>query len=138
MRCVLCLPLALLPFSAPALTFAPDCYVNEASGLLVTPSDPGATLAVWPQPHPGGVVSWSWTDQRGRAQGAVQICDGGQALRYSIPSEGFDPLSARLHEMLESSQTFTLRDLRAEVRQRGGRAWLTSDLGRCGCDLHGF
>lgn len=138
MRFALCLTLALLPLAAPALTPSPDCYVNEATGLLVAPSDPGGTFAVWPQGHPGGVVSWDWLDQGGQVQGAVQICEGGQALRYSIPSEDFDPVSARLYEMLESSQTFTLRDLRAEVRQRGGRAWLTSDLGRCGCEVRGF
>lgn len=130
--------LALFPLAAPALTPAPDCYVNEANGLLVSPTDESGTFAVWPQRHPGGVVTWDWIDRSERAQGAVQICDGGRALRYSIPNADFEPLFEQLYERLQSEQVYSLSDLRAVVRAAGGRAWSAADLGRCGCDLHGF
>lgn len=123
---------------APAMTPSPDCLIDEVNGRIVALDDPAGTYVVWPQGHRGGVVTWDWVDAQGRVQGAVQICQGGTSLRYSIAYDRFEAADDRVYQMLGADTVYSLGDVAAVLRDQGARVWRTQDLGTCGCRARGF
>lgn len=121
-----------------ALTLVSECWIDEASGRIVRYDDPAATTEAWPRPHRGQVVTWNWYQAGREVEGAVQVCAGGQGLRYSVAQSQVDAVETQLFEMIDSDVTYSLADLQAMLRAQGARAWRADDLGRCGCEVNGF
>ncbi len=135
-RFLACLMLTTLP--AAALVPEPFCGINLTDGTIGPYVPPYAQQPVWPEAHRGAVITYDWQTPRDRIDGAVQLCPGGQAVRYSMPEAAHQAMRPQVYEMLESDTTYTLADIRDRIREAGGNAWLSATQGLCGCDSMGW
>lgn len=121
--------------AAAAISPAAECGLIPETQAIVYPDAPNLTTFVVPVSHRAGLVTYDWTDAGGRVQGAVEHCDSGQTLRYSIDARHAESLSNRLRDMLDSDIPYAFDDLIAEIRYSGGRARMSGSPGPCTCDL---